>query len=210
MTNDMRPGEGTERVERAKRTEGAGVEGIEGSHRREQSAATGPDATGPIGLAEPAGTPAAGAGTHGTGTPGTGTHGTGTQGTGRPVPSREGGLTGGAAAGAMPGGAKHAARDGASAHETPLLPHEECDKLAHQMHHAVGEFVDEPRHAVEEADHVLEEAASRFTEAVTQRRRTLRRAWQSTGDGAPAETDTEQLRLALRDYRELTERLLKT
>lgn len=97
-----------------------------------------------------------------------------------------------------------------SVRETPLLPHEETDKFSIRLQHAVGEFVDGPRGAVEEADHVLEEVVSRFTDAVTQRRRTLRMSWQSTGEGKAAETDTEQLRLALRDYRELTERLLRT
>lgn len=97
-------------------------------------------------------------------------------------------------------------------HEARLLPHEECDKLSTRLQHAVAGFVDEPRSAVEEADHVLEEVAARFTDAVTQRRRTLRNSWQ-TGDGgrddkAVGAGDTEQLRLALRDYRELTERLL--
>ncbi|KQV98776.1 hypothetical protein [Streptomyces sp. Root369] len=97
-------------------------------------------------------------------------------------------------------------------HEARLLPHEETDKLSTRLQHAVAGFVDEPRSAVEEADHVLEEVAARFTDAVTQRRRTLRNSWQ-TGDGgrddkAVGAGDTEQLRLALRDYRELTERLL--
>ncbi|MFF0083333.1 hypothetical protein ACFYR1_26990 [Streptomyces canus] len=97
-------------------------------------------------------------------------------------------------------------------HEARLLPHEETDKLSARLQHAVAGFVDEPRSAVEEADHVLEEVAARFTDAVTQRRRTLRNSWQ-TGDGgrddkAVGAGDTEQLRLALRDYRELTERLL--
>ncbi|WP_234025787.1 MULTISPECIES: hypothetical protein [Streptomyces] len=94
---------------------------------------------------------------------------------------------------------------------THLLPHEESDKLVSQLHHAVAEFVDAPRAAVEEADHVLEEIAARFTEAVTQRRRTLRHSWQSVegGEGKPVSSgDTEQLRLALKDYRELAERLL--
>jgi hypothetical protein len=97
------------------------------------------------------------------------------------------------------------------AHATHLLPHDESDKLASQLHHAVAEFVDAPRAAVEEADHVLEEIAARFTEAVTQRRRTLRHSWQSVegGEGKPVSSgDTEQLRLALKDYRELAERLL--
>ncbi|MET9681022.1 hypothetical protein [Streptomyces coeruleorubidus] len=97
------------------------------------------------------------------------------------------------------------------AHGTHLLPHDESDKLVSQLHHAVAEFVDAPRAAVEEADHVLEEIAARFTEAVTQRRRTLRHSWQSVegGAGKPVSSgDTEQLRLALKDYRELAERLL--
>ncbi|MFJ8104988.1 hypothetical protein [Streptomyces sp. NPDC096132] len=95
-------------------------------------------------------------------------------------------------------------------HGSPLLPRDECDDLASRMQHAVGGFVDGPRDAVTEADHVLEELAERFTDAVNQRRRTLRGSWQATESGKPgsATADTEQLRLALRDYRELTERLL--
>ncbi|MER5209196.1 hypothetical protein ABT063_00985 [Streptomyces sp. NPDC002838] len=96
---------------------------------------------------------------------------------------------------------------------SPLLPHDESDKLALRLQHTVAGFVDGPRDAVEEADRVLEEAASRFTDAVTQRRRTLRNSWQTTEggvEGKPATSaDTEQLRLALRDYRELAERLLR-
>ncbi|GGY45444.1 hypothetical protein [Streptomyces djakartensis] len=92
-----------------------------------------------------------------------------------------------------------------------LLPHEESDKLLAQLQHAVAGFVDGPRAAVEEADHVLEEITARFTEAVTQRRHTLRRSLQDVdgGEGTPVSSgDTEQLRLALKDYRELAERLL--
>ncbi|WP_030040256.1 hypothetical protein [Streptomyces resistomycificus] len=100
---------------------------------------------------------------------------------------------------------------GAERHGTNLLPSDESDKLAQRLQHAVAGFVDEPKHAVEEADHVLEEAAARFTDAVTQRRRTLRNSWEASDGGAgrtASATDTEQLRLALRDYRELAERLL--
>ncbi|MBD0837346.1 hypothetical protein [Streptomyces sp. TRM68416] len=95
---------------------------------------------------------------------------------------------------------------------TPLLPRDECDKLETRLQHALSGFVDGPRAAVEEADRVLEEVAGRFTEAVSRRRRTLRGSWQEaeTGEDKPASTtDTEQLRLALRDYRELAERLLR-
>ncbi|MGW6736355.1 hypothetical protein [Streptomyces sp. NPDC055013] len=94
-----------------------------------------------------------------------------------------------------------------------LFPHEESDKFELKLQHAVSGFVDAPRGAVEEADRVLEELAARFTEAVTQRRRTLRGAWQANdpaeGKAGASSTDTEQLRLALRDYRELAERLLR-
>ncbi|NUT29222.1 MAG: hypothetical protein HOV84_25495 [Streptomyces sp.] len=95
--------------------------------------------------------------------------------------------------------------------DTALFPHDESGKFELRLQHAVSGFVDGPRAAVEEADHVLEELSGRLTEAVAQRRRTLRGSWQSTdvAEGkAGSSTDTEQLRLALRDYRELAERLL--
>ncbi|GGY62011.1 hypothetical protein GCM10010300_01110 [Streptomyces olivaceoviridis] len=92
---------------------------------------------------------------------------------------------------------------------TPLLPHEETEQWERRLREVVTGFVDEPRQAVEQADRALEEIAARFTEAVTRRRRTLRMSWEGTeGRGPGAETDTEQLRLALRDYRELAGRLL--
>ncbi|WP_234328923.1 MULTISPECIES: hypothetical protein [unclassified Streptomyces] len=91
----------------------------------------------------------------------------------------------------------------------PLLPHEETEQWERRLREVVAGFVDEPRQAVEQADHTVEQIAARFAEAVTRRRRTLRMSWEGTeGRGPAAETDTEQLRLALRDYRELAERLL--
>ncbi|MFG2792689.1 hypothetical protein [Streptomyces sp. NPDC048419] len=91
---------------------------------------------------------------------------------------------------------------------TGLLPHDECDKLELRLHNAVSGFVDSPKQAVEEADQVVEEIAGRFTEALTRRRRTLRTSWQDGGADTATDSDTEQLRLALRDYRELADRLL--
>jgi hypothetical protein len=91
--------------------------------------------------------------------------------------------------------------------EAPLLAHDERDRLELQVQQAVSRFVDQPRAAVEEADHAVEDIVGRFTDAMAQRRRTLRMSWQDTDAGT--ETDTEQLRLALRDYRELAERLLR-
>ncbi|MGW3357339.1 hypothetical protein ACWDFL_18240, partial [Streptomyces bungoensis] len=95
----------------------------------------------------------------------------------------------------------------AEAAEAPLLAHEESERFEERLRQTVAGFVDEPRAAVEEADRELEEIAARFSEAVTRRRRTLRMSWQG-GDDRPTESDTERLRLALRDYRELAGRLL--
>ncbi|MEU9188136.1 hypothetical protein AB0D14_27100 [Streptomyces sp. NPDC048484] len=87
-----------------------------------------------------------------------------------------------------------------------LMPHDEGDKWSLRLQHAVTAFVDGPKGSVEEADQVLQEVAERFADAVTQRRRALRTSWQATGED---KADTEQLRLALKDYRELAERLLR-
>ncbi|MEV0242766.1 hypothetical protein AB0I06_22930 [Streptomyces sp. NPDC050674] len=134
--------------------------------------------------------------THGTDADRAATHGTGRHGSGTP---------GGDSYGTGPD------KVGAAKNRAHLLAADDSDKLGSRLQHAVAGFVDGPRAAVEEADHVLEEIAARFTEAVTERRRTLRHSWQSVegGQGGSASSaDTEQLRLALKDYRELAERLL--
>ncbi|MGY1426904.1 hypothetical protein [Streptomyces sp. WAC06273] len=102
-------------------------------------------------------------------------------------------------------GGTDAAHDGGT-----LLAHDECDRLGERLRHAVAGFVDAPRASVEEADRVLEEITARFTDAVAQRRRTLRTSWHDTDpDDRATSTDTEQLRLALRDYRGLADRLMR-
>jgi hypothetical protein len=90
-----------------------------------------------------------------------------------------------------------------------LIPPDECDKLALRLQQSLTGFVDGPRHAVEEAAAVLDETAKRVMAALTQRRNSLRDGWQGASEGRSAEADTEELRLALRAYREVTERLLR-
>ncbi len=96
----------------------------------------------------------------------------------------------------------------------PLLGLDERDRLTARLHHAVSGFVDGPRKAVEEADHVFDEAARHLTEALAHRRRALRQPLQrdeqrtAAGSGG-ADAGTEELRLALQEYKEATERLLK-
>ncbi|MEV6959527.1 hypothetical protein AB0M97_10040 [Streptomyces sp. NPDC051207] len=146
---------------------------------------------------------AARAGATATGGPGAG----GTSGTATGATPGTEGTTGTTGTHRTTGGKDATAGTGGS-----LLPQDECDRLALRMQQAAAGFVDGPRDAVEEADHVLEDIVAHFTEAMTNRRRGLRSSWQpdgtTTGSEGPA-GDTEQLRLALKDYRDLAERLLR-
>ncbi|MFE2582031.1 hypothetical protein [Streptomyces sp. NPDC059378] len=156
-----------------------------------------------------------------------------------PAAPRATGTTGTTGTTEAPRAAEASERHPDTAGPAALLAHDESDKLTLRLRQAVAAFVDEPRGSVEEADQVLEEIAARFTEAVARHRRTLRTSWQSpdkttgkstgrspdkatdaatdkaadqpTGGvtGTARGNDTEQLRLALREYRELAERLLR-
>ncbi|MEU1115232.1 MULTISPECIES: hypothetical protein [unclassified Streptomyces] len=130
--------------------------------------------------------------------------------------------------------AEHSVPSSPAAHSAPstpsavsgLYPPDARDKLTLRLQNAVNGFVDSPRAAVESADGVLEEAIADLTHLLTERRRTLRTSWEALpAEGVPGEPpppggarttaeagptgDTEQLRLALRDYRETAERLLR-
>ncbi|MFI5661676.1 hypothetical protein [Streptomyces sp. NPDC051684] len=96
-------------------------------------------------------------------------------------------------------------RSAAPTHERRgvLVPTGEREELEGRLRHALTGFVDEPRASVEEADHVLEDLTARLAETLASHRRTLRTSWQGSTQ------DTEQLRQALRDYRETAERLLR-
>ncbi|PKV90053.1 hypothetical protein [Streptomyces sp. TLI_146] len=85
-----------------------------------------------------------------------------------------------------------------------LLPQGERDKLTLALQQALGSFVESPRQAVEEADSVFGESVTRVTETLAERHRVLRASWQDKG----TEVQTEELRLALRQYRATTELLL--
>ncbi|MFD5780740.1 hypothetical protein ACFVWX_29345 [Streptomyces sp. NPDC058220] len=116
------------------------------------------------------------------------------------------GTTAGKASGKAPG---HAT-DGANPR---LFPQDESDKLTLRLQEALNTFVDGPRRSVEEAAGVLEEAAERLTSALAERPRSLRASWDGTSAGdknrSADGSDTEDLRLALQSYREVTERLLR-
>jgi hypothetical protein len=64
-------------------------------------------------------------------------------------------------------------------------------------------FVDEPRHAVEEADALVAQVIKRLSEVFAQERTNLEQQW-DRGD----QISTEDLRIALQKYRSFFDRLL--
>ncbi|QKZ24589.1 hypothetical protein HUT05_02775 [Streptomyces chartreusis] len=87
----------------------------------------------------------------------------------------------------------------------PLLPSDEREEIMRCLGHAVNIFPDSPREALEEAEGAFDEATAQLANALAERRRALRAGW---AELAP-ETQSTELRLALREYRELTGRLLR-
>lgn len=87
----------------------------------------------------------------------------------------------------------------------PLLPTDERDRIVRRLGHAVNTFADTPREALEEAESAFDEATDALMKALTERRRLLRESWQ---DQDP-ETQSTELRFALREYREITQRLFR-
>ncbi|MFF5973303.1 hypothetical protein ACFY7C_17445 [Streptomyces sp. NPDC012769] len=90
-----------------------------------------------------------------------------------------------------------------------LLDDGERDRLEQRLHHALAVFVDSPQASVTEAAEVLDAAEHQLVAALKDRRAALRAGWQGTGEQNGVSPDTEQLRLTLRTYREVTERLLR-
>ncbi|MFP8882763.1 hypothetical protein [Streptomyces mangrovi] len=86
-----------------------------------------------------------------------------------------------------------------------LLPLGERERFGRRLHEAVTGFVDGPRRSVEEADAVFEEISRRITELLTENHRKLREPWH----GEDSAERTEDLRRALREYRDAADRLLR-
>ncbi|MET9803992.1 hypothetical protein [Streptomyces sp. NPDC006368] len=115
--------------------------------------------------------------------------------------------------------AGHMPQTGEPAPQGDLMARSERDELGRRMHEALADFVDSPQRAVREAADVLEAAADHLTAALAERRRSLRTGWDGDGShethgrrkeaGEGRGPDTEQLRVTLRAYREMTERLLR-
>lgn len=102
-------------------------------------------------------------------------------------------------AGPTPGPAGHR-----SPNPEPLLPSDEQDKIVHSLRHALKTFADTPLDALEEAESAYDEATAQLVNALAERRRLLRVGWQDQNPDA----QSEELRHALRQYREITQKLL--
>ena len=72
-----------------------------------------------------------------------------------------------------------------------------------RWHDLQAAFVDDPRDAVQRADSLLDEVMASIHQSLESRIRELQDLWKNTDH-----SDTEQLRLALRSYRDCMHRLL--
>ncbi|WP_327391829.1 hypothetical protein OG533_05460 [Streptomyces sp. NBC_01186] len=125
-----------------------------------------------------------------------------------PPPAGTSGATG--RTGPAPGRGKGApaappAPAGTSLKTERLLPEGRSEQLDLRLQHAVSTFVEDPRAAVREADEAFEEAANQLTETLAELRRFLRSGWHDQ----QGESGTEELRRALQQYRDNTQRLLR-
>ncbi|GAA3903207.1 hypothetical protein GCM10023084_64620 [Streptomyces lacrimifluminis] len=91
-----------------------------------------------------------------------------------------------------------------------LLPSDEQAKIVQRLQHALNTFADTPLKALEEAESAYDEATAQLVNALAERRSLLRAGWQDQNpETQPTETESDELRLALRQYREITQRLLR-
>ncbi|MET9925970.1 MULTISPECIES: hypothetical protein [unclassified Streptomyces] len=95
--------------------------------------------------------------------------------------------------------------DTAGENGRPLFAAEAREKFDARIHQAVAGFVENPRQAVQEADATFDEVVAELTKALADRSRLLR----ADRDGERSEAGTEDLRIALQHYRDLTERLVR-
>ncbi|MDK1475471.1 hypothetical protein QNO07_18945 [Streptomyces sp. 549] len=98
---------------------------------------------------------------------------------------------------------------GAAGHRAPgpaaLFPSNERDRIAQLLGQALNTFPDAPHEALENAEGAFDEAAAQLVQLLAEQRLALRSSWQ----GADPETHSTELHLALRQYREITQRLLR-
>lgn len=98
-----------------------------------------------------------------------------------------------------------AGADRPDAADGPRARGAKLERVRERWNATQGKFVDDPHGAVREADALAAEVADAVVAEIEERRSALRSAWD---EGAG--TDTESLRVALRDYRSFVEHLVNT
>lgn len=99
-----------------------------------------------------------------------------------------------------------AAGDGAGREASgEALLAERTQEYRDRWHRVQVMFVDDPGHAVEEADHLVDDVITSIVDTLAAQRGRLESGWQQG-----SETTTEELRLALHRYRAFFNRLLAT
>jgi hypothetical protein len=83
-----------------------------------------------------------------------------------------------------------------------LIAHDRCVDYRSRWGVVQGDFIDEPRKAVTDADTLVGEILDHLAETFREQRQTLEQQW------ADDESTTEDLRIALRRYRTFFDRLL--
>jgi hypothetical protein len=86
---------------------------------------------------------------------------------------------------------------------TPLFPHDRVQDLRNRWHDLQVGFVDDPRHAVEQADQLVAQVMQDLARGFADERASLEHQWDK-GD----QVSTEDLRIALQRYRSFFERFL--
>ncbi|MBQ1106952.1 hypothetical protein ACH4MN_30240 [Streptomyces anulatus] len=89
----------------------------------------------------------------------------------------------------------------------PLFAPAEQEAFAVRIQQAVTGFVEDPHRAVREADATFDEVVASLGKALEERGRRLRAG--RSGSGPTTGAETEDLRIALQHYRDLTERLVR-
>ena len=92
-----------------------------------------------------------------------------------------------------------------TAGELPLLDAAESDAFLRRWSDVQARFIDDPQAAVRDADGLVTELVHALSARFAQHKDGLDQQWRSGG-----EPGTEQLRLALQQYRSLFQRLLAT
>jgi hypothetical protein len=87
--------------------------------------------------------------------------------------------------------------------DTPLFPVQQCRGFEEKWQSIQANFVDAPRSSVQAADALVTQTVETLASSFGDMRKSLEQTWEREGD-----VSTEELRLALQNYRSFFRRLL--